>query len=72
METNKIQSFMILFVYAVIAVAFFYVNGFEITGRAIQTSTNKLSFISLVMSVFILVAFGFLIIYSKRKIYRKK
>jgi hypothetical protein len=69
---NKIQSIMIIFVYAVIAFAFFYANGFETTGRAIKTSPDKLSFISLVISAFILVAFGLLIIYSKRKIYRKK
>jgi len=72
MEKNKVQSIMILFVYAVIAVAFFYGNGFKITGMAIETSPNKLNFISLVISAFILVAFGLLIIYSKKKIHQKK
>jgi hypothetical protein len=67
---------MIFFVYLVIGIAFFHVYGFgfkrfRITGEIIRPHFQKLSSISLVVSVFILIAFGFLIIYSSKKIGRK-
>ncbi|MDI6826477.1 MAG: hypothetical protein QMD36_04805 [Candidatus Aenigmarchaeota archaeon] len=77
MKTNKVQPIMITFVYIVLAIAFFYVYGFnfkrfKITGRITEIHVQKLSFISLVISAFLLVAFGLLIIYSKKRIYRRK
>ena len=78
MEKYKVQSLTIVFVYVIIGIAFFYINGFKfnvnefkLTGRAIGIS-NKLTLVNLVVSALILVALGLLIIYNKRKTHRKK
>jgi UPF0716 family protein affecting phage T7 exclusion len=65
---NKVQTITIIFVYAVVGVAFFYVNGIETTGRTIETIPypQKLNNTILVTSGIIVVAIGLLIFYGRK------
>ena len=65
---NKVQTITIIFVYVVVGVAFFYVNGIETTGRTIETIPypQKLNNTILVTSGIIVVAIGLLIFYGRK------
>jgi len=66
---NKVQTMMILFVYVVIGVAFFYINGIETTGKVIETipQPQKLNNTVLTTSAIIVIAVGLLIVYGLRR-----
>ena len=65
---NKVQALTIIFVYVVIGIAFFYVNGIETTGRAVETIPYpyKLNNTILITSAIIVVAIGLLIFYGRK------
>jgi hypothetical protein len=67
-NVNKVQATTIIFVYVVIGIAFFYVNGLEITGRAVETIPYpaKLNNTILIMSAVVVVVFGLLIFYGRK------
>jgi hypothetical protein len=65
---NKVQTMTIIFVYVVIGIAFFYVSGIEMTGRAVETIPYppKLNNTVLIASSIIIVVFGLLIFHGRK------
>jgi uncharacterized membrane protein AbrB (regulator of aidB expression) len=65
---NKVQTMTIIFVYVVIGIAFFYVNGIETTGRAVETIPypQKLNNTILIASAIVVVVIGIFIFYGRK------
>ncbi len=67
---DKIQTTTIVFVYAIILIAFFYINGIKTTGRTIETVTYSYKWDTtiLISSAIVVIAIGFLIFRGRKQV----